>query len=106
MVILAKNSLYNESNSLKYDNIKGPSPNYRLICLFIGLSVHRLWRDWLILIAAHKDPRPRKRETGADGFTRQWSLALSNNLETVPKQTKNCDSARYKIQFSSIFVVL
>ena len=26
----------------------------------------------------------RKRETGADGFTRQWSLALSDNLETVP----------------------
>ena len=72
---------------------KGSSPNYRLICLFIGLSVHRLWRDWLILHAAHNNPRPmepvgvrfaRKRETGADGFTRQWSLALSDDLETVP----------------------
>ena len=71
----------------------GPSPSYRLICLFIGLSVHRLLRDWLIITAAHDNPRPRepvgarfarKRETVADGFTRQWSLALSDNLETVP----------------------
>ena len=45
-------------------------------------------------MAAHNDPRPRepvgahfarKRETGIDGFTRQWSLASSDNLETVPK---------------------
>ena len=27
----------------------------------------------------------RKRQTGADEFTRQWSLALSDNLEKVPK---------------------
>ena len=26
----------------------------------------------------------QKHETGTDGFTRQWSLALSDNLETVP----------------------
>ena len=63
---------------------KGPSPNYRLICIFIGLSVQHLLRDWLILNVAHNNPRPRepvgarfalKRETGTDGFTRQWSLA-------------------------------
>ena len=27
----------------------------------------------------------RKRKTGAEGFNRQWSLALSDSLETVPK---------------------
>ena len=73
---------------------QGPSPNYRLSCLFIGFSVHRLQREWLILNAVHNDPRPReplgarfawKRETSTDGFTRQWSLALSDNLETVLK---------------------
>ena len=28
----------------------------------------------------------RKRETGTDGFTRQWSHALNDNLEMVPYQ--------------------
>jgi len=75
---------------------KDPSPNYCLTCLFIGSSVHRLYRNWLILNASHNDPQTRepvgarfvrKREMGADGFTRQWSLALSDNLETVRKYT-------------------